>query len=112
MAVLSPPGARSRPNRYNPATMGDFTPHQRRIIERYYDHRDEIALTSLQEIVSDLMLAESEKRVDQLWARVGKAMRALKVPSAIADHILEKKSPESLARHVREWLDQARRPRR
>lgn len=92
--------------------MGDFTPHQRRIIDRYYDHRDEIALTRLQEIVSDLMLAESEKKVDQLWARVDKAMRALKVPATIAKHILESRSPESLARHVREWLDQARRPQR
>lgn len=92
--------------------MGDFTPHQRRIIDRYYDHRDEIALTRLQEIVSDLMLAQSEKKVDQLWARVGKAMGALKVPAAIAHRILEQKSPESLARHVRDWLDQARRPQR
>ncbi len=40
--------------------MVDYTPYQKGIIKRYYEHRDTIALNALAEIVSDLYLAESE----------------------------------------------------
>ena len=88
--------------------MPDYTPHQKKIIERYYDHRDEIMLGKLQEIVTDLFLAETEKKVDQLWKRAEKAMAALKVKESVAKHLLEQRKVEPLARNVREWLEQAR----
>lgn len=88
--------------------MPDFTPHQRKIIERYYDHRDEIMLGRLQEIVTELYLAETETKSAQLWKRAQKAMQALKVPANVAQHLLEQRKVEPLARSVREWLQQAR----
>lgn len=89
--------------------MGDFTAHQKKIINRYYDHRDEIALTNLQEIVTELYLATTEKKVEQLWKRVEKAMASLKVPPKEAAKILFEKKPESLAKCVREWIGEAKR---
>lgn len=88
--------------------MPDYTPHQRRIIDGYYANRDDIMLTKLAELVSDLFLAATEKKRDQLWKRVAAAMKNLKVPPAIQEHILEKRSPELLASHLKDWS--ARRP--
>lgn len=88
--------------------MGDFTPHQRKIIERYYDRRDEIMLTKLAEIVSELYLATTELRVRQLWGRAEKAMTQLRVPEGTIRHVMETGQPELLARHLRVWQDAAR----
>jgi len=92
--------------------MPDYTRHQKKIIERYYDRRDEIMLGKLQEIVTELYLAETEAKRDQLWKRAEKAMKALKVPDTISQNILTQAKPEILAKNVRQWLEDARkRPR-
>lgn len=90
--------------------MTDYTPHQKKIIERYYDHRDEIMLAKLGEIASELYLAETDAAVNRLWTRAQKAMKALKVPASIAQHILDRRDPEVLARNLKEWLKKADRP--
>lgn len=87
--------------------MADYTPHQRKIISRYYDHRDEIMLTKLQEIVSELLLATGEAAVDRLWKRAATAMVNLKVPDSIRAHILTQRKAEVLARNVTQWLSDA-----
>jgi len=92
----------------NAVIMADLTPHQKKIVNRYYDRKDEIMLTRLQELVTDLYLAETDKKRDALWKRVDLAMNNLKVPPAIQQHILTHKSPEVLARNVEDWLKQAR----
>lgn len=88
--------------------MADYSPHQKKIIDRYYDHRDEIMLTKLEETVTDLFLADSDKKRDRLWKRVDQAMTQIKVPPSIMKHILSSRSIEALARNVREWLQQAK----
>ena len=88
--------------------MPDYTRYQKKLIARYYDHRDQILLTRLQEIVTELFLAESEAKTKRLWSRVNKAMEALKVPPALRDHIVTKADPEILARNVRDWLAAAK----
>ena len=50
--------------------MPDYSKHQKKIIERYYDHRDVIMLTKLGEIVTELYLATSDKKRDQLWSTI------------------------------------------
>lgn len=84
--------------------MAEYTHHQKKVIERYYDNRDEIMLTRLGEIVTELLLAETQRKRDQLWNRAEKAMRALKVPDSIRDHIINQGKPETLARNLRDWL--------
>ncbi len=92
--------------------MPDYTRHQKKIIERYYDRRDEIMLGKLQEIVTELYLAETDAKRGQLWKRAEKAMKALKVPDAIVKHLLAQAKPEILAKYVRQWLLDARKPPR
>ncbi len=88
--------------------MADYSPHQKKIIERYYDHRDEIMLAKLGEIVSELFLTDAEAKRNRLWARAEKAMRQLKVPETTIRHVMGARQPDLLARHLRTWLDQAR----
>jgi len=85
--------------------MGDFTPHQKKIINRYYDHRDHIMLTKLQEIVTELYLADTEAKQGRLWKRAETAMKNLKIPPTVASRILAQKKPEVLAQNLRQWLD-------
>lgn len=84
--------------------MTDHTPHQKKIIGRYYRNRDRIMLTRLSEIVSKLCVVDTEAKVNRLWDRADKAMKALRIPAGIAEHILTERKPEVLARNLRNWL--------
>jgi hypothetical protein len=92
--------------------MPDYTPHQKRIIDGYYKNRDEIMLTRLQEITTELCLAESDAALERLWTRADKAMRTLKIPKSVVEHILAKRDPQILARNLRKWLADAGAKRR
>jgi len=84
--------------------MPDRTPYQSKLIGRYYDHRDNILLTRLQEIVTELVLADCNAARTRLWSRADKAMAALRVPKEVREHIVKQADPEVLARNVRDWL--------
>lgn len=84
--------------------MPDFTPYQKKVIDRYYEHRDPIMLARLGEIASELYLADTEAKLKRLWTRAETAMKALKIPASQIQHILEKRKPEILAEHLRDWL--------
>lgn len=83
--------------------MADYTRHQKKIIERYYDHRDTIMLEKLSELVGELYLADTDKKRDKLWERVAIAMKNLKIKEPLMTHILQARKPELLAEHLREW---------
>jgi hypothetical protein len=87
------------------SAMPDFTPYQKKIINRYYDHRDQIMLTRLQEIVTDLYLADTETKQNRLWKRAEAALKALKMPPSQISHLLAQRKPETLAHHLRQMLE-------
>ena len=78
--------------------------YQTELIRRYYGNLDTIMLRKLSELVTELYLADSAARQNQLWQRVHKAMLKLKVPPAITNHIMEKRSVEILAKNLHDWL--------
>ena len=82
----------------------DYTKHQQGIISNYYGHLDTIMLTKLQDLVSELYLADTEKKRDRLWQRVSQAMSKLKIPPTLVEHIMSKKDVEILARNLQDWL--------
>ena len=82
----------------------DYTKHQQKIISNYYQNLDTILLARLQEIVTEIYLAETPKKKTQLWARVEKALNSLKIPAEIKAHILEKQDVKVLAQHLQDWL--------
>lgn len=83
--------------------MENYTPHQQKIIKRYYDNIDQVAWQRLSEMVADLYLAEGKKR-EKLWASAASFMQKLKVPQARIDTLVSKKDIEGLAKLVKELM--------
>jgi hypothetical protein len=66
-----------------------LTPHQKGIVRRYYDNKDNVALQTLSEIVSDLYLCTDPKQAERLWkkaqtALVNAGVRQEKAASTVA----------------------------
>ncbi len=78
--------------------------YQKGVISNYYENLDTIMLTKLQEIVSDLYLADTKAKQGRLWDRAQKAMEKLKVKPAIIKHIMSRRDATILARNVEDWL--------
>jgi len=77
--------------------------YQNKVISRYYENLDSIMLGKLQELVTELYLADSQKKSDKLWERAQKAMVQIKVKPAIIDHIMKTRSVEVFAKNVQDW---------
>jgi hypothetical protein len=81
--------------------MADYSPHQKKIIRRYYDNLSSISLNRLQELTTEIYLAEGKKR-DKLWTQVGPTLLKLEIPQGRIDHILAKRDVQLLAEVVKE----------
>ena len=82
----------------------DYSTYQQNVISRYYDNLDTIMLGKLQELVTDLYLADSKAKKDRLWERAHKAMIKLKIRPAIIEHIMAKRDVTVLAKNIEDWL--------
>jgi hypothetical protein len=79
----------------------DFTPHQQKIIKRYYDNLDTISLQRLAELVGELYLATG-KKLQRTWEQVAGALRKLEVPQTRIDHLVKQANPALIAELVKE----------
>ena len=82
--------------------------YQNKVISNYYNNLDSIMLGKLQEMVTELYLAESAKKADKLWERVEKAMIKLKIKPNLIKHIMSKRSVTILAKNIEDWLKSAK----
>ena len=87
--------------------MPERTDYQKKVIDRYYQNLDAIMLAKVQELVSDLYLADSDKQRDRLWERVRKALVKLKIKPPLVEHIMARRDPKILAKNLEDWLAQA-----
>ncbi|TMQ35397.1 MAG: hypothetical protein E6K70_02475 [Planctomycetota bacterium] len=81
--------------------LDDYTPHQQRIIKRYYNNQDTIQQQRLAELVTELYLAEGKKR-QRAWAAAASAMQKLGIPQARIDHLVAQDNPALIAELVKE----------
>ena len=81
--------------------MAEYTKHQQNIIKNYYENRDAISLQRLQELVTDLYLAEGKKR-QALWKRVVATMQKLEIPKDRIEHLVKQDRADLLAKLVQE----------
>ena len=88
--------------------MAELSRHQKKIVERYHTHRDTIMLTKLQELVTELYLAQAKGTREALWKRARTAMENLGVKLGLIDHIIGEQSPEILAHNLQQWLKESR----
>lgn len=85
-----------------------FSGHQQKIIKDYYKNIDKIAIARLGELVGNIYLAQTQKKKDVLWTQVAAAMKQLKISPAIAEHILQKRDVEILAKNLNDWTNPAK----
>jgi hypothetical protein len=64
-----------------------YSKKARSAINRFYEHADTRTLTALQELVSDLALAEPGA-ADKLWSKAGTLLAKAKAPEGEAARIL------------------------
>ena len=81
--------------------MADFTPHQQKIIKRYYDNQDVLQLQRLAELVGELYLSKGKKR-QGVWTRIVAAMQKLGVPASRIEHLQQQDKAELVAEVVKE----------
>ena len=86
----------------------DRSSYQNKVISNYYNNLDTIMLGKLQEMVTELYLADSKAKADKLWIRVEKAMIKLKIKPNIIKHIMAKRSVTILAKNLEDWLKSAK----
>lgn len=83
------------------STMADLTPHQQKIVKRYYDNQSGVALQRLGELVSDLYLTTGKKR-QRVWVNLEAHMRNLGVAQVRIDHLKAQDNPALVAELVKE----------
>ncbi|GAB4159145.1 MAG: hypothetical protein Tsb009_36420 [Planctomycetaceae bacterium] len=79
--------------------MRDYSDYQKKVIGRYYDNRDQIDQQKLEELVTNLFLAEGKKR-QKFWETATRVMERLKVPPGRIEHVVSTDDPAMLAEVV------------
>ena len=80
----------------------DLTPHQQRIVKRYYENRDTLMCQKLSEIVSELYVCTSEKKASALWERARKALVNAGANALTIEKVCQKRDVKWLAETVGE----------
>lgn len=81
--------------------MADLSPHQKKIVKRYYDNLDGIKLQRLAELTGELYLATG-KKLEKAWQDAAAAMQQLGLPASRVEHLLKQRKPELVAELVKE----------
>lgn len=79
----------------------DYTPHQQKIIKRYYNNQETLQRQRLAELVSELYLTQGKKR-QRAWEAAAAAMQKLGVPQSRIDHLLQQDNAALVAEVVKE----------
>ena len=74
--------------------------HQQKIVKRYYEHADTIALTKLAESASELFLCTDKKKSDRLWKTGEGAVAKVAAADPDVKKILETRDIKGLAQLV------------
>jgi uncharacterized protein (DUF3084 family) len=80
----------------------DFTPHQQKIIKRYYDNADKLALQKLAELVGELYLSEGKKRT-RVWTQIASALTKLGLKPERIAHLQSQDNPALIAEVVKDF---------
>ncbi|MGB0767822.1 MAG: hypothetical protein ACPGYV_08935 [Phycisphaeraceae bacterium] len=78
----------------------DLNRHQSSIVKRYYQNLDSIVATRLQEAVTELYLAESDRKRASLWKKVKGQLEKTPAEPALIRQIVEGGDTERLAKLV------------
>ena len=79
----------------------EYSPYQQKVIQLYYDNREQIDREKLGELATELYLA-SGKKLEKLWASAEETMRRMKVPDSRIAHVMSKRDPALVAEVVKD----------
>lgn len=82
----------------------EYSKYQKKVISNYYQHLDTILLTRLQELVTELYLADSDTKRQKLWQRVEQSLDKLQIAKPLKEHILKTRDVKVLASNLEQWL--------
>ncbi len=77
----------------------NYSKYQQQIIKNYYRNRDDVAVQRLQELVTELYLAEGKKR-EKVWDSIELHLSKLDVKPERIQHLRKQNKPELLAEFV------------
>lgn len=86
--------------------MTERTRFQQKVIRNYYNNRGDIALQRVQELVTELYLAEGKKR-EQHWKSIVGHLQALGVKQNRIDQLIKSNDPTKVAELVAELVSKA-----
>ena len=81
----------------------EYSKYQQNVIKRYYDNREAVSLQRLQELVTELYLAEGKARERQ-WKYITGALEKLGLKQDRIDHLRQQDDPKLLAKLVEELM--------
>jgi hypothetical protein len=81
----------------------EYTKHQQKIIKNYYQNREAISLQRLQELVTELYLAEGKKREKQ-WEYIVGVLKKLGLSDKRIEHLRSQDDAGQLAKVVEEIM--------
>ncbi|QDT65738.1 hypothetical protein [Calycomorphotria hydatis] len=74
----------------------EYNKYQQKVIQRFYDNREQIDHQTLAELVTNLYLSEGKKRAKH-WETAKGVMERLKVPKSRIEHVINSDDPTVLA---------------
>jgi hypothetical protein len=80
----------------------EYSAHQKGIIKRYYENKEDISTQKLGEIISEIYLATSPKNIKTLWASAEAALLNLGVKKAEVEAIVKGRDVIALAKKAEE----------
>jgi hypothetical protein len=78
----------------------DYTPYQRKVIQRHYKNQDTMRGQRISEMISEIYLATTPKKRATLWARMQKLLEDGGLPAPEVARIVGSQDVEALARLV------------
>jgi len=77
-----------------------LSPYQQKIVRRYYQHLDTIALTKLAESATELFLCTDPKKAEKLWQSVGRSLAKVSGNDVQVKKVLDARDVKGLAQLV------------
>ncbi len=76
----------------------EYSAYQKKLIKRYYENREAIDLQRLQELVTEIYLAQGGKKAERYWEKVQDLLeRTDGIDKGLAEAIVANRDVEALA---------------